>query len=230
VGLDRAEILLNANKTRMPVYAPLQEKWQLKPATQSMLGGLAAVGGRLWLITEDLPDAGSGFEHWLAANAHKLWDEEIGPALAMLYSFPPAGSGVDSAPAERVGKTFGDALRLEGYTIRPWPAQPGQAVQVVLFWRAIQQPAASYRVSLRLAAPSGKPIWQRDGDPQEGYAPTSTWQPGQTVVDRRGFVLPADAAPGVYALSMVVYDAGTGQALEVEGGGQALSVGLAVGR
>ena len=37
-----------------------------------MLTGLAATGGRLWLITEDLPDAGSGYEHWLAVNAHRL--------------------------------------------------------------------------------------------------------------------------------------------------------------
>jgi hypothetical protein len=230
VDLDRSEILLNANKTRMPVYAPLQEKWPLKLATQSMLRGLAANGGRLWLITEDLPGAGSGFEHWLAVNAHRLQDQEIGPALVTLYAFPPAGAGVDSAPVERVGKTFGDVLLLEGYTVRPWPAQPGQAVQVVLYWRAMQQPAASYGVSLRLATPDGKPVWQRDGDPQDGYSPTSTWQPGQTVVDRRGFVLPADTTPGVYELSVVVYDAGTLQALEVEGGGQALNVGLAVGR
>ena len=230
VGLDRAEILLNANKTRLPVYAPLQEKWPLKPATQNMLSGLAAGGGRLWLVTEDLPDAGSGYEHWLAVNAHKLWDREMGPALVTLYGFPPAGTGVDAGPVERVGKAFGETLRLEGYTIRPWPAGPGQALQVVLFWRAIKQPAAAYRVSLRLAAPDGQPVWQRDGDPQDGYAPTNTWPPGQSVVDRRGLLMPVDAVPGVYGLSVVVYDPITGQALEVEGGGQALSVGLAVGK
>jgi hypothetical protein len=230
VGLDRSEILLNANKTRMPVYAPLQEKWALKPATQALLSGLADAGGRLWLITEDLPNAGSGFERWLAVNAHELRDQVRGPILMTLYAFPPAGNGVDGAPVERVGKAFGGALLLEGYTIRPWPAQPGQAVQVVLFWRAIQQPAANYRVSLRLAAPDGQPVWQHDADPQGGYAPTSTWQPGQTVVDRRGFLLPVDASPGVYTLGVVVYDPATGQALEAEGGGQVLSVGLAVGR
>jgi hypothetical protein len=230
VGTNRAEILLNANKCRIPVYAPLQEDWPLKPATLGMLNGLAAAGGRLWLVTEELPDAGSGFEHWLAVNTHQSWDQRIGPALVTLYAFPPAGSGVDSAPSQLVGRTFGDALRLEGYTIRPWPAQPGQALQVVLFWRAVRQPAAGYRVSLRLATPDGKLLWQRDGDPQDGYAPTSSWQPGQTVIDRRGLMLADDTAPGVYALSMVVYDPVTGQALEMEGGGQALSVGLAVGR
>ena len=230
VGMGRAEILLNANKTRMPVYAPLQEEWPLKPGTLSMLSSLAEAGGRLWLVTEDLPDAGSGFEHWLGVNAHQLWDQGIGPALVTLYAFPPAGSGVDTAPSQLVGRTFGDVLRLEGYTIRPWPAQPGQAVQVVLFWRAIRQLATNYRVSLRLTTPDGMPFWQRDGDPQDGYAPTSTWQPGQTVVDRRGLLLPADATPGVYGQSLVVYDPATGQALEVEGGGQVLGVGLAVGR
>jgi hypothetical protein len=230
VGLQRAEILLNANKTRMPVYAPLQEEWPLKPATLGMMNGLAAAGGRLWLVTEDLPNAGSGFEHWLAVNAHRLSEQTVGPALVTLYAFPPAGSGVDSAPSQLVGKTFGDALRLEGYTVRPWPARPGQAVQIVLFWRAIRQPAANFRASLRLTTPDGTPIWQRDGDPQDGYSPTSTWQPGQTVVDRRGLLLPADAAPGVYEQSLVVYDPATGQALEVEGGGEVWSVGLAVGR
>ncbi len=137
---------------------------------------------------------------------------------------------MDAAPVERVGKTFGDALRLEGYTIRPWPARPGQTVQVTLFWRAAQRPVADYRVSLRLAAPDGKLVWQRDGDPVDGYAPTPTWQPGQTIIDRRGLLLPGGLAPGAYMLSIVVYDPATGQALEVEGGGQVLSVGLAVGR
>ena len=207
----------------MPVYAPLQEKWPLKPATETMLTGLAATGGRLWLITEDLPDAGSGYEHWLAVNAHKAWDQEIGPAIVTLYAFPPAGA--DAAPVERVGKTFGDALRLEGYSIRPWPARPGQAVQVALFWRAVRRPVVDYRVSLRLAAPDGKLVWQRDGDPIDGYTPASTWQPGQTVIDCRGLMLPGGAAPGAYMLSIVVYDPATGQALEVEGGSQAAECG-----
>lgn len=224
---ERSEILLNINKLRLPVYAPLQDRWPLKAVDQLLMARLAQGGGRLWLVTEDLPDAGSGYEHWLALAAHRLTQQEIGPALVTLYAFPPAGA--DAAPVERVERVFGGTLRLEGTTIRPWPAQAGQGLQVVLFWQAVDKPGADYRVSLRLTDSSGRQVWQRDSDPAEGYAPTSGWTPGQVVVDRRGLLLPADIPSGEYRLSLVVYEPVGGAVLALEDGSQVLSLGLAVG-
>ena len=214
----------------MPVYAPAQEKWPLKPATVGMLELMRgpAGGGRLWLVTEDLPDAGSGYEHWLALNAHWLEARETGPALVTLYAFPPSGAA--PSPATSTGKTFGGTMRLDGYTITPWPARPGETVLVTLYWTALRQPPANFRVSLRLADPSGAQVYQRDAEPAEGYVPTSRWAAGQQVVDRRGLVLPSPASPGAYAVSLVVYDAAGGQVQALEDGSQTLSFGLLVER
>lgn len=223
VAPDRSDILLNANKQALPTYAPAQEKWPLKSSTVAMLEGVAAKGGRLWLVTEDVADAGSGFEHWLGLNAHWVSAQERGPALVTLYALPPAAP---TSPAQPVGRAFGGSIRLDGYTISPWPAHPGREVLITLYWQSLAAPQMDYRVSLRLADPSGAQVYQRDADPGDGYLPTSAWRTDQTVLDRRGLALPASASPGAYTLTLVLYDPATSQVLPLDDGSQSLSFGL----
>ncbi len=231
VAPERSDLLLNAGSLRLPVYAPLQKKWPLAAREVAMMGQAARAGGRLWVVTEDLPDAGSGYEHWLGLEAGKLWDREVGPALISLYAIPPVG--MPAAPAEQVNRRFGDALALEGYTLWPWPARRGRTLFVTLYWRAAERPPADYRVSVRLYGSEGRSLsapalYQRDAAPADGFAPTSGWSPGQRVVDRRALIVPAALPAGTATLAILMYDPVTGAALSLDDGGQAVWAALAV--
>ena len=52
---------------------------------------------------------------------------------------------------------------------------------------------------------------QKDAPPQNGANPTSSWAPGERVVDVLQLQVSADAQPGTYRLQMGFYDPQTGQ-------------------
>ncbi len=47
---------------------------------------------------------------------------------------------------------------------------------------------------------------QKDSVPLDGANPTSTWVPGEIVVDRLTLVVAEDAAPGSYVLRVGLYN------------------------
>ena len=51
---------------------------------------------------------------------------------------------------------------------------------------------------------------QLDKQPQAGGNPTSSWTPGETVVDTIPMQVTPSAAPGTYQLNFGLYDAATG--------------------
>jgi len=75
----------------------------------------------------------------------------------------------------------------------------------VLFWRADAPLPERYKVSAQLLAPDGTLIAQHDAEPNNNRAPTSGWQPGETVVDPHGLALPPGSAPGEYTVAIGVY-------------------------
>ncbi len=59
---------------------------------------------------------------------------------------------------------------------------------------------------------------QRDGQPVQWMRPTSTWQPGEEIIDRYGLLLPADLPVGSYTIAVGLYDPISGQRLPVSAG------------
>jgi hypothetical protein len=101
-----------------------------------------------------------------------------------------------------------DAARLLGYEgSPPASARAGDAIPLVLLWRAGTHEPADVQLRLRLS--QGDRQWQRAmGHPLGGsYAPEN-WSPGQLVRDMWNALLPADAPAGRYHLELV---AGTPQ-------------------
>jgi hypothetical protein len=85
--------------------------------------------------------------------------------------------------------------------------QPGDTVQVTLFWRALRQMDRDYKAFVHLtdAAMTRQPA-QHDGDPGGGYTPTTRWELGELVPDRHPLRLPADLLPGKYRLWAGMYE------------------------
>ncbi len=121
-------------------------------------------------------------------------------------------TGEEPHPATPTRARFGDHLHLSGYTLKPTdPARPGVyraggVVPISLYWEVDQQIDADYSMFLHLCRDCDlPPVASHDGQPLEGYLPTSVWLPGKPARDDRAIPLPPDMPPGRYTLLLGMY-------------------------
>jgi hypothetical protein len=83
----------------------------------------------------------------------------------------------------------------------------------------VRQPVQqNAKVFVHLLDAAGQLVAQHDSEPVSGQRPTSTWKPGESIIDRHGVLLPDDLAPGEYQLVVGLYDPATGNRLLVTAG------------
>jgi hypothetical protein len=74
---------------------------------------------------------------------------------------------------------------------------------------------------------AGQLVAQHDAVPGTGLRPTTTWEPGETVVDRHGLLLPADrGGPLELRLRVGLYDAQSGARVPLPDGRDAIEIGV----
>ena len=100
---------------------------------------------------------------------------------------------------------FDDHLALVGYDLDRVAVAPGGAITVTLYWQGLRPMEENYNFSVQLIDAAQRKAAQWDGWPQEGAAPTTIWEPGQTVVDPHRLSIAPDVLPGVYELRVTVY-------------------------
>jgi hypothetical protein len=122
-----------------------------------------------------------------------------------------------SAPESAItsGYNLGGAITLDGLTLSTRAPQPGGQIDVSLTWKDVRPIDTRYTVFVHLVDASGKLRGQHDGPPSAGVWPTTTWIPGQFVVDRHSIPIDAGAPPGDYHLEIGLYDPSTGKRLPV---------------
>ncbi len=157
---------------------------------------------------------------WLARHGWPAAETDHNGIRVTLYGLPaPAGS--DSAPewTERaLNLAFGPHLILTRVEIDSRePMRAGELLRITTYWR-ITQPLPDLKFSLRLQDADARVWLAEDYVPQNWFAPTSGWRPGQVALDRRGLLLPPDLPPGPYRVTLRVYDPSTGVPLETEYG------------
>jgi hypothetical protein len=177
---------------RIPV-----ETWAPAPAVYDVVVG--------WYLYE----GGQVEEHLPAFDAGGAPLELV--ALDKVKVRPESYAAVE-AP-NRLDANLGGRVTLLGYEADNLEAAPGEAVGVTLYWAAQSPVPVDYTVFLHLAAPSGPPYAQADGQPQHGAYPTSFWDAGEVVRDTRIIVLPTDLPPGEYPLVTGMYLLETGERL-----------------
>jgi len=74
---------------------------------------------------------------------------------------------------------------------------PGQAVELVLFWKALDTPG-DVQTTLRLVDSTGQVRWEQRRLPVDGRYPAREWQAGEVVRDSVHLRLPAGLKPGRY--------------------------------
>jgi 4-amino-4-deoxy-L-arabinose transferase-like glycosyltransferase len=110
---------------------------------------------------------------------------------------------------------FEDHIELIGYALDRRQARAGDSLTVTLYWRAEAVPSQNYKVFVHLVGEGEQRAAQHDSDPQNGAAPTTSWLPGQTVVDAHPLTIAPDTPPGTYQLRVGLYDGPTGQRLRL---------------
>lgn len=154
----------------------------------------------VWAIVQGLPIHGG--EVTLDRAAYPSEEVDYGQMRVLPYRAESPGRAVNFSPPIQ----FEDGMTLLGYRANDAPIEAGHgAATIELQWQAARKIADDFTMSVRLINTQGQVISQIDSPPITGLAPTSTWNLGEKIIDRRGLPIPADAPAGEYEVQMLVY-------------------------
>jgi hypothetical protein len=210
---------MNRFKTRLPLTGFAQQVWP-PPDTALPLLQNALTGPNAWLVTVGVPPAApdNAAERWLALNAFTAGNDWFDDVRLVRFG---AQAPTVSRP---VNATLGDELRLLEVKLNE-SCQAGQTLPVEFVWQPQQHLQADYNLFLQLLAADGSLLAQHDSPPNGGYTPTSTWQPGQPVIDHHALAIPLDLPAGDYRLIAGLYNPATGHRLAVDQKGDFVELG-----
>jgi hypothetical protein len=188
---------------------PLGEGWPLDVAAAEAALGEAARSGPVITVVffnETAGDPSRAIETWLNRSLFGLSERWVGALRVVDYVTAPGDRAVET-PAV----TFGERITLQRARVGTAPLDGGQVVTVDLAWRAETPIERSYKVAAHVVGEDGEVVAQHDGIPMGYLAPTDTWVPGETVVDRFAIAVP----PGHYEIRVILYDEATFERLPV---------------
>jgi hypothetical protein len=228
---DDAVILDSANQWEVFTYYypdgpnvyPLPEQRPLEQtAVEAELAEIASKHPRLFVLYwgDGEADPQRVIESWLDAHTYKATEQWINSIRFATYAVPTKLSNV---PEVKSGTRFGDHITLDGYTLSTPQVQPGDILQLDLFWHTAAPLNERYKVFVHVLDQSGKIVAQTDREPDNGQSPTTNWASNEGIVDRYGVLIPEDTLPGTYTVEIGLYDF-NGTRLPVSAGGDALVV------
>jgi hypothetical protein len=158
----------------------------------------------------------------LDPDGHALWaeDEVIG-TIEVLHRDRQFDLPADIG--HPLDLTLGDVIHLRGFDISHLPlgegagvrVLPGDTLPLTLTWQGDGATDIAYTVFVHLVGPDGLPHGQLDYFPGGGSAPTTSWAPGQVIVDELALPIAGDATPGTYHIAVGLYDAASGGRLPI---------------
>lgn len=113
-------------------------------------------------------------------------------------------------PAEGAPRAvaFGDGILLTGYALSDVVVARGAEITVTLDWLCTAPIDGDYTVSVQLIDAQWRKAGQSDAWPLDGQAPTSAWQVGQQITERRVLAIAPDVEPSAYDLLLSIYRPG----------------------
>jgi hypothetical protein len=204
-----------------------------------------------------------GVYHW-AAGMYRYPDRErlpvmteSGPAednVTVFGEFTVPMDLPDIRPRYASALTFGSSIRLLGYDLNAVDShgnivaradeaepprlavQPGQVLDLKLYWQALTAPVTDYKVFVHIVDADGNVVSQQDQFPDAWRYPTRVWEVGERVADDH-LLSPDKLAAGVYRIRVGLYKPESGERLPIiDAGGRELRDGefdageLVVGR
>jgi hypothetical protein len=109
-------------------------------------------------------------------------------------------------------------VTLAGYTLEPSTSSPergsSSSLIVTLVWQGVDEISIGYHVFVHLVDAAGQIVAQADGVPAGWMRPTTSWLPGEFIVDEHQLSLPAELPEGPLALRIGMYDVDSGVRLK----------------
>ena len=135
-----------------------------------------------------------------------------GEVYARVFHVPAVSSLRRSPQMAGVGSWPG--IQLLGYDLDRSIYHSGQAVYLQLWWRVTAPVESDWTVFTHLLGPAkadGDVLWAgKDARPGQGSVPTTTWQPGDVILDEYPLSLSDDAPAGEYTIEVGLYDLAAG--------------------
>ena len=168
------------------------------------LAGLAQQYERIWFVPYlNSPwDPTNVVGSWL--DYHMLHERHENAARLTLQAFRSVTFAPDIMTAEST--TFGESITLTGVyaTVDGQPVDLAQPIAlnqannltITLLWQTDQPLSDNYTVFVHLLDETGWMVAQHDGVPLFGTRPTTTWQPGERLLDRHEISLPGNEGMG----------------------------------
>ncbi len=122
--------------------------------------------------------------------------------------------GVETAVSATFTQNDQPLITLVGITQLPIT---NYQLPITLLWRAEAEMPTSYRVFIHLVDGDGQILAQADGEPANWSRPTTSWMPGEYILDSHTLALPPDL-PTNASLRIGLYDPATGQRLQTPTG------------
>jgi hypothetical protein len=206
-----------ARQSRTPVRSILQQHAAFAPDTYlyfinnsiptGFLSGMFAVryGSNAIVKGTDIPETAELHKH---QSAYVYYFEDQNRAAEHMVEQVPAVSVGPPLPVE-----FSMPIRLEGYEVVRSNLKRGDAVIVLLYWKAKARIDKSYTVFVHLVSSRGETIAGADNVPRGGQSPTNIWNPNSLIVDWSVIMIGADVPAGTYRLEIGLYDAATSERL-----------------
>lgn len=113
---------------------------------------------------------------------------------------------------------LGGVVQLVGYDVPSLAIDPGEELEIALYWQAVAPIAARLSSFVHLVDADGRQIGFSDHLAWGEEYPSTLWQVGETVADRHRVRVPADAPSGSYYLSVGLHDQEAPARLEVVDG------------
>ena len=122
---------------------------------------------------------------------------------------PASTDTPEATVAGEVNVTFGDFAVLVGYSLPAVEVTAAQPLPLTLYWRALETSSSiDYIVFTHLLSASGdtRLVAQDDDRPADGAQPTTTWVPGETIVDVHPMVFLDTDYTGPARIEVGLYD------------------------
>ncbi len=174
---------------------------------------------QVWWLPNWLPPQDSAIEQTLLATGFRARNDTFAGQRLALFAFPVQLTGQLTA-SEVI---FDNNFTLNQVNYQP-TASPGTAFPLELRWQAAGRVAEDYHVFIHLLSNSGQVIAQADGQPMLWTRPTSTWRPGEVIVDRYALWLSPQTAPGDYEMLIGLYRPADNQRLHLSDGQDAVKL------
>jgi hypothetical protein len=157
-----------------------------------------------------------------------LWEEyrDQEPVFVVDYDGVPyvwvykvEGSSEDTAYkiSNEINAELDGQIRLLGFDLSPNQLHPGDSVELVLYWEAIEKPQGNYTVFTHLLDSEGLLWGQKDHRPLHGDYPTNVWNSGDIVRDPHSIKVSPEAPPGNFQIEVGMYTLETLERLPIAG-------------